>query len=124
VGGGTSLCQLRTMADAYKVQALRGNKLNAWVALHAATLGAAQALRLDHEIGNLDVGRAADVVVWDWATGPVAAQRDAVARGAEPGTTAQPLHARVFAWLTLADERNVAASYVAGRPAWRREVIT
>ena len=123
VGGGTSLCQLRTMADAYKVQALRGNKLNAWVALHAATRGAAQALRLDHEIGTLDAGRVADVVVWDWAAGPVAAQRDAVARGAEPGTTAQPLHARVFAWLTLADERNVAVSYVAGRPAWRRDVL-
>jgi len=123
VGGGTSLCQLRTMADAYKVQALRGNKLNAWVALHAATRGAAQALRLDHEIGTLDAGRVADVVVWDWAAGPVAAQRDAVARGAEPGTTAQPLHARVFAWLTLADERNVAVSYVAGRPAWRRDVM-
>jgi guanine deaminase len=28
---------------------------------------------------------------------------------------AQPLHARVFAWMTLADERNLAAAYVAGR---------
>ena len=123
VGGGTSLCQLRTMADAYKVQALRGNKLNAWVMLHAATRGAAQALRLDHEIGSLEPGRLADVVLWDWAVGPVAAQRDAVARGAEPGTTAQPLHARVFALLTLGDERNVAATYVAGRPAWQRDLI-
>lgn len=124
VGGGTSLCQLRTIADAYKVQALRGEKLNAWVALHAATLGAAQALRLDHEIGSLEPGRLADVVVWDWAVGPVAAQRDAMARGTEPGTEpgtpAQPLHARVFAWATLGDERNVVASYVAGSPLHRR----
>ena len=120
VGGGTSLCQLRTMADAYKVQALRGEKLNAWVALHAATLGAAQALRLDSEIGSLEPGRLADVVVWDWAVGPVAAQRDAMAIGSEAGTAAQPLHARVFAWLTLGDERNVVASYVAGRPLYQR----
>jgi len=117
VGGGTSLCQLRTAAEAYKVQALRGDKLNAWVALHAATRGAAQALGLAHEIGHLDPGALADVVLWDWARGTVAEQRDAVARGALPGTTAQPLHARVFAWLMLGDERNVAASYVAGR-AW------
>jgi guanine deaminase len=120
VGGGTSLCQLRTAAEAYKVQALRGDKLNAWVALHAATRGAAEALGLAHEIGHLEPGAAADVVLWDWAHGAVAEQRDAVARGALPGTTAQPLHARVFAWLMLGDERNVAASYVAGQMRYQR----
>ncbi len=124
VGGGTSLSMLRTAAEAYKVQALRGDRLNAWVALHAATRGAAEALRLAHEIGHLDEGTLADVVVWDWSHGPVAGQRDAVARGLPAGTAAQPLHARVFAWLTLGDERNVVASYVAGRPAWQRSTAT
>ncbi len=114
VGGGTSLSLLRTLADAYKVQALRGTHLNAWTALHAATRGAAEALGLNHEIGHLEPGALADVVVWDWAVGPVAAQRDAVARGALPGLQAQPLHARVFAWMTLGDERNVVATHVAG----------
>ena len=115
VGGGTSLNMLRTMAEAYKVQALRGTRLNAWTALHAATRGAALALSLGHEIGSLDAGLLADMVVWDWAVGAVASHRDAVARGALPGSAAQPLHARVFAWMTLGDERNVVASYVAGR---------
>ena len=114
VGGGTSLNMLRTLADAYKVQALRGTPLNAWVALHAATRGAAQALRLGHEIGSLEAGMQADLVLWDWAVGAVAEQRDAVARGAGPAAPAQPLHARVFAWLMLGDERNVVASWVAG----------
>jgi guanine deaminase len=45
----------------------------------------------------------------------VGQHRDAVATGAVPGLAAQPLHARVFAWLTLADERQLAATYVAGR---------
>jgi guanine deaminase len=54
------------------------------------------------------------VVVWDWAAGTVARHRDAMARGALPGVPAQALHARVFAWLTLGDERNVVATYVAG----------
>lgn len=115
VGGGTSLSMLRTLADAYKVQALRGVRLSAWSALHAATLGAALALGLDGEIGHLGAGAAADLVVWDWARGPVAGWRDEVAVGRDAGPPAQELHARVFAWMTLGDERNVAEVYVAGR---------
>ena len=57
VGGGTSLSMLRTMADAYKVQAMAGERLTAWKALHAATRGAAQALDLGDEIGTLEAGR-------------------------------------------------------------------
>jgi len=120
VGGGTSLSMLRTLAEAYKVQALRGTKLSAWSALHAATRGAAEALGLAGEIGHLDAGATADVVVWDWAAGPVALHRDAVARGDVAGLPAQTLHARVFAWLMLGDERNVAATYVAGEPRFLR----
>ena len=115
VGGGTSLSMLRTLAEAYKVQALRGTRLSAWTALHAATRGAAEGLGLSQEIGHLDAGALADVVVWNWAVGAVAEHRDAVARGAISGVPAQALHARVFAWLMLGDERNVAATYVAGR---------
>ena len=105
VGGGTSLSMIRTMADAYKVQAMAGQRLTAWKALHAATRGAARALTLDAEIGALEPGRVADVCVWDWSAGPVAARRMAVA---------QTLHERVFAWMTLADDRNLVAAYVAG----------
>jgi guanine deaminase len=35
-------------------------------------------------------------------------------------TVARALHEQVFAWLTLGDERNLAAAYVAGRSAFRR----
>ena len=105
VGGGTSLSMLRSMADAYKVQALRGERLTAWVALHAATRGAAHALHLGGEIGSLEAGATADVCVWDIAVGPVAVQRDNLARS---------LHARLFAWMTLADDRNLVAAWIAG----------
>jgi len=111
VGGGTSLSMLRTMADAYKVQAMAGERLTAWKALHAATRGAARALSLDHEIGTLEPGRLADLCVWDWATGPVAGRRMEVARG---------LHEKVFAWMTLGDERCLAAAYVNGVQRYRR----
>jgi len=42
--------------------------------------------------------------------GPVAQARDA--RAARPG---QPVHERLFAFMTLGDERNLAATYVAGQ---------
>ncbi|MGN6526624.1 MAG: guanine deaminase [Burkholderiaceae bacterium] len=106
VGGGTHLSALRTMADAYKVQALRGERLTAWVALHAATRGAAHALRLGGEIGSLEAGAAADVCVWEVAAGPVARRRHDLARD---------LHERIFAWMTLGDDRNLVAAWVAGR---------
>jgi guanine deaminase len=111
VGGGTSLSMQRTMADAYRVQALRGVRLSAFKALHTATLGAAQALHLDHEIGSLEPGRMADLAVWDWATGAVARGRDVLARD---------LHERLFAWMMLADERNLVTTLVAGRTQYRR----
>jgi len=106
VGGGTSLSMLRTMADAYKVQALRGVRLPAWKALHAATRGAAIALGLDREIGSLDVGCMADLALWQYAVGPVATARD---------EAASSLHERVFALMTLGDERNLVSTFVAGR---------
>jgi guanine deaminase len=111
VGGGTSLSMIRTMADAYRVQALRGVKLSAFKAIHTATRGAAQALQLDHEIGSLEPGRAADIAVWDWSVGPVAAQRDGLARD---------LHERLFAWMMLSDERNLVTTLVAGRTQYKR----
>ncbi len=111
VGGGTSLAMLRTLADAYKVQAMSHQRLTAWKALHAATRGAARALSLGDEIGTLEPGRVADLCVWDWACGPVAERRMKVARG---------LHEKVFAWLTLGDERCLVTSIVNGVARYRR----
>ena len=56
---------------------------------------------------RVEPGRSADVCVWDWAAEPVAARRMAAA---------QALHERVFAWMTMADDRNLVAAFVAGVP--------
>ncbi|MBX3606555.1 MAG: guanine deaminase [Piscinibacter sp.] len=111
VGGGTSLSMPATLLDAYKVQALAGQRLTAWKSLHAATRGAAAALGLEHEIGSFEPGRLADLAVWDWASEPVGARRMAVARG---------LHEKVFAWLTLADRSHLVSTRVAGIERYRR----
>ena len=111
VGGGTSLSMLRNCAYAYKVQAMAGQRLTAWKALHAATRGAARALGLEREIGSFDVGCAADVCVWDWAVGPVALRRGGLARD---------LHERTFAFMLLADERNLVNAFVGGVSRYER----
>lgn len=105
VGGGTSLALRRTMLDAYKVQAMAQRRVSAFALLHACTRGAARSLGLQQEIGTLEPGRTADFTVWDWASEPVAQQRQQVAR---------ELHERLFAWLTLADERDLVETRVAG----------
>jgi guanine deaminase len=96
----------RTLAAAYQVQALQGVRLTAWQLLHTATRGAAQGLGLGHEMGSLEPGAMADVCVWRWSTGAVAAQRQ---------HRAQSLHEKLFAWLMLGDERDLVQAYVAGR---------
>ncbi len=106
VGGGTSLSMQRTLAAAYQVQALQGDRMTAWQLLHAATRGAALNLGLGHEIGSLEPGHMADFCLWRWASSDVARQRQACA---------QHLHERVFAWLMLGDERDLVQTYVAGQ---------
>ncbi len=105
VGGGTSLSMQRTLADGYKVQAMAGHRLTAWTSLHAATRGAAEALLLGHEIGSFEPERLADFTVWRWSASAVDAERQRLARD---------LHEKVFAWMTLADERHLQAIWVAG----------
>ncbi len=106
VGGGTSLSLLRTASEAYKVLHLREQALPAMQALYLATLGAAEALYLEREIGNFEPGKEADFVVLDRAGSPLTARRIAAATSIEE---------TMFALITLADDRNVAATYVLGR---------
>ena len=106
VGAGTSLSMLRTLADAYKVGQLRGEALTPLRAFHLATFGGARALALDDRIGSFAPGRDADFVVLDWAGSGLAEHRQA---------HAATLEERLFALMILGDERNVHATYVAGR---------
>ena len=108
VGGGTSLSLLRTASEAYKVLHLQEHALPAMQALYLATLGAAEALDLDDRIGSFEKGKEADFVVLDFDGSPLTARRTARARTIEE---------KLFALLTLADDRNVAATYVLGEKA-------
>ena len=106
VGGGTSLSMLRTMGEAYKVLQLQQQNLPAARALYLATLGAAEALRLDDKIGNLLPGKEADFIVLDPHGTDLSARRLAEHNAPEE---------MLFALTMLADERNISATYLRGR---------
>jgi len=114
VGGGTSYSMLRTLAEAYKVLQLNGINLDAMRAFHLATLGGADALGLADRIGNLAPGKEADFVVLDLAATPVLARRAAIAESIEE---------RLFALMTLGDDRSVFATHILGEPVFRRDMV-
>jgi guanine deaminase len=107
VGGGTSLSMFRTLSDAYKVLRLQGQTLPAFRALYLATLGAANALYLDDKIGNFIAGKEADFVVIDYAASSITRRRLA---------HCVDIAERLFALITLGDDRSIAATYVLGKP--------
>jgi len=108
VGGGTSYSLLRTAAEGYKVLQLQGQSWPALDAFHAMTLGNAKALGLEAEIGTLEPGSHADLVVLEPAATPALAHR--LEALADAG-----LEERLFALMTMGDDRAVAATYVAGQ---------
>lgn len=105
VGGGTSLSLLTTASEAYKVLHLQEHALPATRALYLATLGAAEALYLEDEIGNFASGKEADFVVLDFEGSSLTARRTAAATSIEE---------RLFALMTLADDRNIDSTWVHG----------
>ena len=112
IGGGTSYSLLQTLAEAYKTARLKGCSFSAFDGFYLATLGNARGLRLDAEIGTLDAGRWADVVVLDpWATPVLAARQE----------LSESLEDMLFALMMLGDDRAVRAVYVKGRKVAGRE---
>ena len=111
VGAGTSFSLLQTMAEAYKVCQLAGQSLTPLKAFYLATLGGAQALYLDHRIGNFTVGKEADFVVLDLAPTELMQCRM---------ENAATLEERLFALMMLGDDRCIQATHVMGRRQYSR----
>ena len=109
VGGGTSYSMLHTLGEAYKVAMLGGRTPTVHELFHLATRGNAVNLGLDDEIGTLDPGRWADLVVLDPTATPVLEARHALSESLED---------TLFALAILGDDRAVRATYIAGRQVW------
>ncbi|MCX7361165.1 MAG: guanine deaminase [Alphaproteobacteria bacterium] len=111
IGAGTSFSMLATLGGAYESAQLNGQSLSAGHAYYLATRGGARALYLDERIGSLAPGLEADLVVLDMRSTPLIDFRMDQARD---------LADRLFVQMTLADDRAVQATYVAGRLAYER----
>ncbi len=108
IGGGTSYSMLKTLDEAYKVLQLRNQKLNPLKSFYMMTLGNARALQLEKQIGTLEEGSDADIVVMDsQATAAMALRMETVSTLCE----------ELFVLQTMGDDRAVTAAYVAGRPS-------
>jgi guanine deaminase len=69
---------------------------------------------LDDRIGNFAPGREADFVVLDPCATPLLARRSAACN---------TLEERLFTMMMLGDDRAVAATFVLGEAAWRRDTL-
>ena len=111
VGAGTSLSQLKTLGEAYKVAALSGRKLDAVQAFYLATAGGARSLYLDDRIGRVAAGYDADLCVLDLKSSPLLAFRM---------DYCDTLEDILFVLVTLGDHRTVRATFVAGECVYDR----
>jgi len=106
IGAGTSYSMLKTLDEAYKVLQLRNQVLNPLKSFCMMTLGNARALQLEHQIGTLEQGSEADIIVINPHATPAMALRM---------ETVRSLAEELFVLQTMADDRAIAAVYAAGR---------
>ncbi|QQS16269.1 MAG: guanine deaminase [Neisseriales bacterium] len=112
IGAGTSMCQLQTLNEAYKVTQLQHYSFSALEAFYMITIGGAKALSLDHLIGNFDMGKEADFVVIDPIATPLQKLRY---------HRSSSLIEKLFALIVLGDDRSIYRTYVNGDMAFARE---
>ena len=111
VGGGTSLCLLNTMKDAYQVSQLSGNKITPLQAFYMTTLGGARALHLEDRIGSFLPGNEADFVVLDPAATPMLAFRSSKTKTIEE---------LLGVLMVMGDDRVIERTIIMGQEAYRR----
>ncbi|MEB3290869.1 MAG: guanine deaminase [Leptolyngbya sp.] len=111
VGAGTSFSMLQTANEAYKVAQLRHQALSPFQALFLATLGGAQALRLEDKIGSFKPGNEADFIVLNPSATPLLALRNQAPLTPDLATMAD----RLFSLLIMGDDRAVTATYILGQ---------
>ena len=115
VGAGTSFSMLQTASEAYKVAQLRQRQLSPFQALFLATLGGARALHLESELGNFEIGKAADFVVLDLQATPIMALRNP-----DLASSLEAVADSAFSLIIMGDDRAVQATYIQGELAYER----
>lgn len=111
IGAGTTPSLFNAMADAYKVQQVRGVSLSPFHLWYLATLGGACTLSLETTTGSLEAGKDADFLLLDLKATPLLQLRSSHAANVE-----DLLAGLIF----IGDDRVVRETFVAGRSVRRR----
>lgn len=111
IGAGPTLSLLQVLSDGYKVAQGLDTSLHPAQGLWLATVGGAEALGLDHQIGNIAPGYFADLCVMDPSATPLGRIR---------AQSAESLSDILFSLMMLGDDRSIAATYVAGEKLYKK----
>ena len=109
LGAGTSFSILQTMNEAYKAAQMNKAPYSSLHAFYLASRGTAEALRLSDKIGSIEPGMEADLAVINLKSTPIIDYRMRYAKSLEEV---------LFIQMTLADDRAIAATYVAGKEVY------
>ena len=106
VGGGTSFSMLRTLDEAYKIQQLGNYSLNPLASYFWSTMGNAECLGLQHQIGTIKKGNYADLIVLNSKSTPLMRHRMEKCKTIEE---------ELFILQTLGDDRAIDSVFIAGK---------
>jgi len=109
---GNTLSMFRVMDDAYKVGMLNGYKLETLTRWFGATLGSAQTLGLDAEIGSLEKGKKADFIVINPYRSDLLSYRL---------ESCYNLLDYLFSISALGDDRIIESTYISGKKVYTQE---
>ncbi len=105
IGGGTSFSIMATLNEAYKAAQMNHQTLGAAHAFYLATRGTARAMYIEDKVGSLAPGIEADIVVLDMKSTPLIKYRMEFVKD---------IYDALFVQMTLADDRAVKQTYIAG----------
>ncbi|QEO16164.1 guanine deaminase [Agromyces intestinalis] len=112
IGAGTSFSLLSTMNEAYKVAQLTQYPLDSIKMLYLATLGGAESLGLEGELGSIEPGKTADLVVLDKKATPLLEFRSGQVTSLEE---------QLFVLAVMGDDRTIETTFIAGEVAYSRD---
>jgi guanine deaminase len=113
LGAGTSFSILQTLNEAYKAAELNNYRLDAGHAYYLATRGTAKAMYIEDKVGSIAPGMEADIVVLNLKSTPIIDYRMQFVKD---------INEALFVQMTLADDRAVRATYVAGELRHSKEL--
>ena len=114
IGAGTSYSMLQNMKEAYSISQLLGGRLSVPELFGTATIGNARLLGLENQIGTLESGKFADMIVIDPMATELLQDR---------GPLSSDLHDQLFSLLILGDDRSIEETYVAGTAQKRNAML-